>query len=196
MIQAMELMQEQGLTVEEVDVLTGSAIGWPRTGSFRLADMVGIDILAHVVSNFAQSRAGEALAAAVFRADHARSPLAGRQNRPGLLQKGKRRGRQRAPARPRLANRRLPSGDTPQVSFARTGEECRIAARAAAPAHGRRCSQRQGGRLPMAACSIAFLPTPPTACQRSPRSRPASTAPCAPASTGNSAPLKCGMRWA
>jgi 3-hydroxyacyl-CoA dehydrogenase len=61
MTQAMELMQEQGLTVEEVDVLTGSALGWPRTGVFRLADMVGIDILAHVVSNFAQSRAGEAL---------------------------------------------------------------------------------------------------------------------------------------
>ena len=61
MTQAIELMQEQGLTVEEVDVLTGSALGWPRTGSFRLADMVGIDILAHVVSNFSQSRAGEAL---------------------------------------------------------------------------------------------------------------------------------------
>jgi 3-hydroxyacyl-CoA dehydrogenase len=61
MVQAIELMQQQGLTVEEVDVLTGSAIGWPRTGIFRLADMVGIDILAHVVSNFSQSRAGEAL---------------------------------------------------------------------------------------------------------------------------------------
>jgi 3-hydroxyacyl-CoA dehydrogenase len=61
MIQAIELMQQQGLTVEEVDVLTGSAIGWPRTGSFRLADMVGIDVLAHVVANFSQSRAGEAL---------------------------------------------------------------------------------------------------------------------------------------
>ena len=61
MTQAIELMQQQGLTVEEVDVLTGSALGWPRTGSFRLADMVGIDVLAHVVANFSQSRAGEAL---------------------------------------------------------------------------------------------------------------------------------------
>ena len=61
MIQAIELMQQQALTVEEVDLLTGSAIGWPRTGSFRLADMVGIDVLAHVVANFSQSRAGEAL---------------------------------------------------------------------------------------------------------------------------------------
>jgi 3-hydroxyacyl-CoA dehydrogenase len=61
MVQAIDLMQQQGLTVEEVDVLTGSAIGWPRTGSFRLSDMVGLDILAHVVANFSQSRAGEAL---------------------------------------------------------------------------------------------------------------------------------------
>jgi 3-hydroxyacyl-CoA dehydrogenase len=60
MMQSLELMQQQGLTVEEVDALTGSALGWPRTGTFRLADMVGIDILAHVVANFAQSRAGEA----------------------------------------------------------------------------------------------------------------------------------------
>jgi 3-hydroxyacyl-CoA dehydrogenase len=61
MTQALQLMQEQGLTIEEVDALTGSALGWPRTGSFRLADMVGIDILAHVVANFSQSRAGEKL---------------------------------------------------------------------------------------------------------------------------------------
>ena len=61
MLQAIQLMQHQGLTVEEVDVLTGSILGWPRTGSFRLADMVGLDVLAHVVSNFAQSRAAEAL---------------------------------------------------------------------------------------------------------------------------------------
>jgi 3-hydroxyacyl-CoA dehydrogenase len=49
---AAELMLEQGLTVEELDLLTGKAIGWPRTGTFRLADLVGIDILAHVAANF------------------------------------------------------------------------------------------------------------------------------------------------
>jgi len=49
---AIRLMQLQGLTIEEVDVLTGSAIGWPRTGTFRLGDMVGIDVLAHVANNF------------------------------------------------------------------------------------------------------------------------------------------------
>ena len=54
MFTAATLMLEQGLTIEEVDALTGPAIGWPRTGTFRLADMVGIDILAHVAANFPQ----------------------------------------------------------------------------------------------------------------------------------------------
>jgi 3-hydroxyacyl-CoA dehydrogenase len=54
MFTAATLMLDQGLTIEEVDALTGPAIGWPRTGTFRLADMVGIDILAHVAANFPQ----------------------------------------------------------------------------------------------------------------------------------------------
>lgn len=62
MLTALRLMQEQGLSVEEVDALTGSAIGWPRTGTFRLADLVGIDVLAHVAKNFAESRSGDASA--------------------------------------------------------------------------------------------------------------------------------------
>lgn len=49
---AIRLMQAQGLSIEEVDALTGSALGWPRTGTFRLGDMVGIDVLAHVSKNF------------------------------------------------------------------------------------------------------------------------------------------------
>ncbi|HEX3892655.1 MAG TPA: 3-hydroxyacyl-CoA dehydrogenase NAD-binding domain-containing protein [Terracidiphilus sp.] len=52
MFSAASLMLDQGLTIEEVDALTGPAIGWPRTGTFRLADMVGIDVLAHVAANF------------------------------------------------------------------------------------------------------------------------------------------------
>ena len=62
MFTAATLMLEQGLTIEEVDALTGPAIGWPRTGTFRLADMVGIDILAHVAANFPARRdAGQVL---------------------------------------------------------------------------------------------------------------------------------------
>jgi 3-hydroxyacyl-CoA dehydrogenase len=56
---AIRLMQEQGLTIEEVDALTGAALGWPKTGTFRLGDMVGVDVLAQVARNF------EAKAAAI-----------------------------------------------------------------------------------------------------------------------------------
>jgi len=56
---AIRLMQEQGLIIEEVDALTGAPVGWPKTGTFRLGDMVGVDVLAHVARNF------EAKAAAI-----------------------------------------------------------------------------------------------------------------------------------
>jgi len=57
MFTAAALMLQQRLTIEEVDALTGPALGWPRTGTFRLADMVGIDVLAHVAANFPQDAA-------------------------------------------------------------------------------------------------------------------------------------------
>jgi 3-hydroxyacyl-CoA dehydrogenase len=54
---AIRLMMAQGLTIEEVDALTGSPLGWPKTGTFRLGDLVGVDVLAHVASNFAKQAA-------------------------------------------------------------------------------------------------------------------------------------------
>ena len=50
-LNAMRLMQDLDLTIEEVDALTGPLLGWPRSATFRTLDMVGLDILAHVVSN-------------------------------------------------------------------------------------------------------------------------------------------------
>ncbi len=38
-----ELTAKYGLTIEEVDKITGDPIGWPGTGSYRLLDLVGID---------------------------------------------------------------------------------------------------------------------------------------------------------
>jgi len=40
-----------GLTIEEVDALTGQAVGWPKSATFRTIDLVGLDILGHVVGN-------------------------------------------------------------------------------------------------------------------------------------------------
>jgi 3-hydroxyacyl-CoA dehydrogenase len=47
----MRLMQEMDFSIEEVDALTGQAVGWPRSATFRTMDLVGLDILSHVVGN-------------------------------------------------------------------------------------------------------------------------------------------------
>jgi 3-hydroxyacyl-CoA dehydrogenase len=50
-LNVMRLMQEMDLTIEDVDALTGQAVGWPKSASFRTIDLVGLDILGHVVGN-------------------------------------------------------------------------------------------------------------------------------------------------
>ncbi len=52
MLNTLRVMKLQGLSIEEIDLLTGAAMGWPKTGTFRLADMVGIDVLGNVAKNF------------------------------------------------------------------------------------------------------------------------------------------------
>jgi 3-hydroxyacyl-CoA dehydrogenase len=48
---SLALMSRFGMTVEEVDACTGPAIGWPKSATFRTADIVGLDVLANVVRN-------------------------------------------------------------------------------------------------------------------------------------------------
>ena len=50
-LNAMRLMQEMDLSIEDVDALTGDAVGWPKSATFRTIDLVGLDILGHVVGN-------------------------------------------------------------------------------------------------------------------------------------------------
>jgi 3-hydroxyacyl-CoA dehydrogenase len=45
------LTVEMDLTIEEVDALTGPLIGLPKSASFRLLDIVGLDVWAHVTKN-------------------------------------------------------------------------------------------------------------------------------------------------
>ncbi len=42
---------DNSFSVEEVDSLTGPLVGHPKTATFRLYDLVGIDVMAHVNSN-------------------------------------------------------------------------------------------------------------------------------------------------
>jgi 3-hydroxyacyl-CoA dehydrogenase len=46
-----KLTVEGDYTIEEVDALTGPAIGLPKSASYRLLDIVGLDVWAHVTRN-------------------------------------------------------------------------------------------------------------------------------------------------
>src|SRR2546427_4185533 len=54
-LNVMRLMQEMDLSIEDVDALTGQAVGWPKSATFRTIDLVGLDILGHVVSNMTEN---------------------------------------------------------------------------------------------------------------------------------------------
>lgn len=55
MLNAIRLMAALGMTVEEVDACTGPAVGWPKSATFRTADLVGLDVLMHVVKNICET---------------------------------------------------------------------------------------------------------------------------------------------
>ncbi|GAA4366465.1 3-hydroxyacyl-CoA dehydrogenase/enoyl-CoA hydratase family protein [Hymenobacter saemangeumensis] len=50
----LRIMQEVGLTVEEVDKLTGPVIGHAKSATFRTSDVVGLDTLINVANGLAQ----------------------------------------------------------------------------------------------------------------------------------------------
>ncbi|MGB5320456.1 3-hydroxyacyl-CoA dehydrogenase/enoyl-CoA hydratase family protein [Eudoraea sp.] len=49
------MVKEMGLTVEEVDKLTGPVIGRPKSATFRTVDVVGLDTLVHVANGIAEN---------------------------------------------------------------------------------------------------------------------------------------------
>ena len=51
MLDVIRAMTEMGLTVEEVDSLTGPIVGRPKSASFRTADLVGLDTFVAVSGN-------------------------------------------------------------------------------------------------------------------------------------------------
>ncbi len=50
-IKAMQLMISEGLSIPEVDMVFGPVMGRPKTAMFKTADLVGLDVLAHVARN-------------------------------------------------------------------------------------------------------------------------------------------------
>lgn len=54
-ITTLQQMAAAGLTIDEVDALTGPLIGRPASATFRTGDIVGIDVLAHVAAGLGQA---------------------------------------------------------------------------------------------------------------------------------------------
>lgn len=54
-LQTLDVMTRHGLTVSEVDAWTGQLVGRPKSATFRTADLVGVDVLMHVVDNLRES---------------------------------------------------------------------------------------------------------------------------------------------
>jgi len=50
---------EGGYTIEEVDTLNAKPVGRPKTGSYRLGDMVGLDVASHVIKNLRDALSGD-----------------------------------------------------------------------------------------------------------------------------------------
>src|SRR5258708_10664325 len=50
-LNVMRLMQEMDLSIEDIDALTGQAVGWPKSATFRTIDLAALDILGPVVPN-------------------------------------------------------------------------------------------------------------------------------------------------
>ena len=54
-LDVIRIMQEGGYTIEEIDTLTGPAMGLPKSATFRTLDLVGLDVVLHVIGNLRES---------------------------------------------------------------------------------------------------------------------------------------------
>ena len=96
MLNAVRQMLALEMTIEEVDACTGPAIGQPKSATFRTADLVGLDILVHVIRNIYDNATTDAsreiYRVPPFMEDMLKRGWLGEQIRRRLLQKGKKGG--------------------------------------------------------------------------------------------------------
>ena len=55
MTTVIKTMVEDGYRIEEVDQITGPTMGRPKSATFRTADLVGLDVMAHVTKNLLEN---------------------------------------------------------------------------------------------------------------------------------------------
>ncbi len=54
MMQVLRALTSGAFTIEEIDAMTGPAIGRPKSATFRTMDVVGVDVLGHVARNMTE----------------------------------------------------------------------------------------------------------------------------------------------
>jgi len=89
MVATVKLAKEIGLTVEEVDALTGPIMGRPKTGTFKLADLVGIDTLGHIIVNLQKAFPAEGFSVDPLIQGLLDKNFLGRKTNGGFYKKGK-----------------------------------------------------------------------------------------------------------
>jgi 3-hydroxyacyl-CoA dehydrogenase len=94
-LNVMRLMQEMDLSIEEVDALTGDAVGWPKSATFRTIDLVGLDILGHVVGNMAHAGGGNLLQLPDFYKQMLERKWLGDKTKGGFYKKAKSTGKEK-----------------------------------------------------------------------------------------------------
>ena len=84
----LDVWAEGRFTIEEIDAMTGPAIGRPKSATFRTLDITGLDVLIHVARNLESRvwrRPGASLRSPAAGAGDRRARLDRREGRTGLL---------------------------------------------------------------------------------------------------------------
>ena len=86
-------MLNDGYSVEEVDKMTGQAVGRPKSATFRTFDLVGLDVFGHVVRNLYEAlpddEERDIFKAPVFLSDMIQSGMLGNKTKGGFYKKQK-----------------------------------------------------------------------------------------------------------
>ncbi len=93
-MQIFRALESGEYTIEEIDAMTGPAIGRPKSATFRTMDIAGIDVLAHVARNLAERAPMAAGAGAVagVASTAVRSAVPGAPTLPPLIEELVKRG--------------------------------------------------------------------------------------------------------
>ncbi|MEA2175014.1 MAG: 3-hydroxyacyl-CoA dehydrogenase, partial [Blastocatellia bacterium] len=86
-------MLADGYSIEEVDKMTGQAVGRPKSATFRTFDLVGLDVFGHVVKNLYEAlpedEEREFFKAPVFLTDMIQGGMLGNKTKGGFYRKQK-----------------------------------------------------------------------------------------------------------